>query len=79
MRMAILGVLLAFCAGTALAQSQKKPAGKPQLKQEDHQRMRDDMREVNRGQRAERQRPMTPQEREKLRQDIHDANRNLKR
>jgi uncharacterized membrane protein len=41
------------------------------------------MREVNRdkfgGSRPDRQRQMTPQEREKLRQDIREANQNLKR
>jgi hypothetical protein len=47
--------------------------------------MREDMRNVyrdrggERGARPERQRPMSPQEREKLRLDIQDANRDLKR
>ena len=77
-----LGMLLALSAlsaGAALAQAPWKGEGRPPMKQEDRQRMREDMQEVNRGKQPERQRQMTSQEREKLRQDIRDANREMKR
>ena len=86
MRAFVLGLLFSVFAGHALAQAPKKPEarsqkveGRPLMKQEDRQRMREDMREVNRGQRPEQQRQRTPQEREKLRQDIQDANQHLRR
>src|SRR5260221_12138902 len=70
----------------SFAQGKRHEGGaRQQMKQEERQRMRDDMRSVNRDQKAadrqgrQQQRPMTPQEREKLRQDIQDANRQLKR
>jgi hypothetical protein len=75
----LLFALSALCAGATLAQAPQKGEGRPPMKQEDRQRMREDMQEVNRGQRPERQRQMTSQEREKLRQDIRDANREMKR
>jgi hypothetical protein len=49
------------------------------MKQEDRQRMRDDMHVVNRGQKVERQRQATPQERVRLRRDVQDANKLMKR
>ena len=52
------------------------------MSKEERQRMRDDMRDVYRDKRdpgGKAQRPMSPQERDKLRRDIQDANRNLKR
>ena len=77
---------LALTAADAAAQGKRHEGGaRQQMKQEERQRMRDDMRSVNRDQKAadrqgrQQQRPMTPQEREKLRQDIQDANRQLKR
>ena len=75
--------LVAFAiSGVAAAQHGRRPEGKPQMRQEDRQRMREDMDQVYRDRvpRPERQaRPMTPQEREKLRQDVRDANKQLKR
>lgn len=79
MNTAIFFLMLVVLAGSAHGQEKKKHDGKPQMKQEDRQRMREDMQEVNRGQRPERQRQMTSGEREKLRQDIRDANREMKR
>jgi hypothetical protein len=72
--------------GVASAQG-KRPEGKQQMRQEDRQRMREDMNQVYRdrdrdrdGARQERQpRSMSPQQREKLRQDIRDANKQMKR
>jgi hypothetical protein len=54
------------------------------MRHDDRQRMREDMNQVyrdrDRGPRPERPpRQMSPQEREKLRQDIRDANRQMKR
>ena len=52
------------------------------MRQEDRQRMREDMNQVyrDRGSRPERPaRPMSPQEREKLRKDVQDANKQMKR
>jgi hypothetical protein len=54
------------------------------MRQEDRQRMREDMnqvyRERGRDARPERQgRPMSQQERDKLRQDVRDANKQMKR
>ena len=75
---------LAFAiSGAAFAeQGRRHEGGRQQMRQEDRQRMREDMNQVyrERGPRPERQaRPMTPQEREKLRQDVRDANKQLKR
>jgi hypothetical protein len=56
------------------------------MRQEDRQRLREDMNQVYRDRdrgrdaRPERQgRPMSPEEREKLRRDVQDANRQMKR
>jgi hypothetical protein len=84
MRVIVFLLSLAVC-GVASAQQGRRQEGKPQqMRQEDRQRMRDDMnqvyRERGRDARPERQgRPMSQQEREKLRQDIRDANKQLKR
>lgn len=51
----------------------------PQMTQQDRQRMRDDMRDAYRDRSRDRQRPMTREEREKLRQDIQNANKELRR
>ena len=69
-------------SGVAFAQQGKRHEGKSQMRQEDRQRMREDMNQVyrDRGSRPERPaRPMSPQEREKLRKDVQDANKQMKR
>jgi Flp pilus assembly protein TadB len=76
--------LVAFAiSGVASAQQGKqRQEGKQQMRHEDRQRLREDMNQVyrDRGARPERpQRPMSPQEREKLRQDVRDADKQLKR
>jgi hypothetical protein len=83
-----LALLLALviAAGPAFAQRGEReprglPPGKAQgMSKDERQRMRDDMRDVYRN-RQDRppQRQLSPQEREKLRRDIQDANRDLKR
>jgi hypothetical protein len=85
-RIIALLLALAMTAGSALAQpAWKRGDGRQrQMKQEDRQRMRDDMREVyrdrqGRAERPERARQMTPEERDKLRRDIENANRDLRR
>ena len=79
--MKTLAVLLLTClfAGTALAQERQRPPQKALMKQEERQRLRDDMREVNRGQHQERQRHLTPQQRDRLRRDVQDASKEMKR
>ena len=85
MKIAALPALLALvlCTGSALGQQARKadPRLQRQMKEEDRQRMRDDMREVyrDRQQRPERPRQMSPQERDKLRRDIEETNRDLRR
>jgi uncharacterized membrane protein len=82
---AIVFLLALVLSGVAGAQQGKRHEGKQQMRQEDRQRMREDMNQVYRdrgrdGARPERQgRPMSPEQREKLRQDIRDANKQLKR
>ena len=51
------------------------------MKDEDRQRMRDDMREAYRERqgRPDRPRQMSPEERDKLRRDLEEANRQLRR
>src|SRR5687768_2209626 len=83
----IIALLLALVvmAGSALAQRDFKRDGRQrQMKQEDRQRMREDIRDAyrergERPERAERGRQMTPEERDKLRRDIENANRELRR
>ena len=72
--------------GVAFAQGRRAEGGahgKQQMRQEDRQRMREDMNQVSRDRssRPERppSRPMSPQEREKLRKDVQDANKQMKR
>ncbi len=86
MRAWVFLIALTLATGPALAQrsdrEQKGPPGKQQgMSKDERQRMREDMREVNRDRnRQERPRQqLSPQEREKLRRDIQDANRDLKR
>jgi len=84
--MKTLVLLLALTlSGVASAQG-KRPEGKQQMRHEDRQRLREDMNQVyrdrdrSRDARPERQgRPMSPEQRQKLRQDVQDANRQLKR
>jgi hypothetical protein len=72
-------------SGVASAQGRRadgNPHGKQQMRQEDRQRMREDMNQVyrDRDSRPERPaRPMSPQERERLRKDVQDANKQIKR
>jgi hypothetical protein len=52
------------------------------MSKDERQRMRDDMREVFRDRNRQDRPParqLSPQEREKLRRDIQDANRDLRR
>jgi hypothetical protein len=84
-----LVLMSAVGTGPALAQQnreQKGPPGKQQgMSKDERQRMREDMREVNRDRGGDRNRQaqprqqLSPQEREKLRRDIQDANRDLRR
>jgi len=86
MRAWVFLIALTLATGPALAQrsdrEQKGPPGKNQgMSKDERQRMREDMREVNRD-RNRQDRPrqqLSPQEREKLRRDIQDANRDLRR
>lgn len=86
MKALLLALLVVFGAGDALAQhGRKQHDGKSSRQQsmsrEERERMREDMREVNRERqgRPDRGRPMSAEEREKLREDIQDANKNLRR
>jgi hypothetical protein len=83
MRAFVFLLALAF-SGVASAQHGRRAEGKQQMRHDDRQRMREDMNQVyrdrDRGPRPERPpRQMSPQEREKLRQDVRDANRQMKR
>jgi hypothetical protein len=72
-------------SGAASAQGKRSEGnvhGKQQMRQEDRQRMREDMNQVSRDRNARPERParpMSPQEREKLRKDVQDANKQMKR
>ncbi|HUQ74427.1 MAG TPA: hypothetical protein VM183_06840 [Burkholderiales bacterium] len=86
MKSRVILLVLALAAAPALAQRGDRDAkgvpGKNQsMSRDDRQRMRDDMRDVYRDRdRQERPRQqLSPQERDQLRRDIQDANRNLKR
>ena len=76
-----------LCAGTALAQGQgRRHDQKPQrqMRDDERQRMRDDIRDAyrerpGREERPERPRQLSPEERDKLRRDIDEANRQMKR
>jgi hypothetical protein len=87
-----LALLLAglFAAEPALAQRDRGDDRRPATMSKDQrQRMREDMREVYRERgaergmqsfsRPERPRQLTPEERAKLRRDVQDANRDLRR
>ena len=79
----VLVFLLA--TGVAFAQSgkrQDRPERQDrQMSREDRQRMRDDMRDAyrNRQDRPQKSQQMTDEQRVKLRRDIEDANKDLKR
>ncbi|HZE59632.1 MAG TPA: hypothetical protein VE085_03675 [Burkholderiales bacterium] len=88
--MKLLALLLALtlASGSAMAQrnADREPrgaGGKNQgMSKDQRERMRQDMRNVYQdkgGQARPQQRQMSPQEREKLRRDIQDANRELRR
>jgi Ni/Co efflux regulator RcnB len=81
-RIIALLLALAMTAGAALAQpTGKRDSRQRGMKQEERERMREDMRGVyrDRRERPERGRQMTPEERDKLRSDIENANRELRR
>jgi hypothetical protein len=82
----ILALLVAFalCAAPALAQQGRGDQRKPpprQMKQEERERMRNDMRDAYRQRQEPQQRPrqMSEEERNKLRRDIEDANRSMRK
>ena len=87
--MKILVLMLALIIGAPSAFAQQRDGrggvpGKNQgMTQDQRQRMRNDMQDVyrdrNRQERPPQQRQLSPQEREQLRRDIDNANRNLKR
>jgi hypothetical protein len=83
-RIIALLLMLAVAAGSALAQPAWKRDNRPRhMKQEDRERMREDIRDAyrdrERRERPDRGRQMTPEERDKLRRDIENANRELRR
>jgi hypothetical protein len=86
----LLALLLAasFLSAGALAQRERfngRPRPNSAMSQDERQRMREDMREVyrerslERGARPERPRQLSPEEREKLRRDVQNANKDLRR
>jgi hypothetical protein len=86
MKAVLLVLLVVFAAGDALAQQGRKQhdgklSRQQSMSREERERMREDMREVNRERqgRPDKGRPMSAEEREKLREDIRDANKNLRR
>jgi hypothetical protein len=91
MKTVVLALTLVFAAGTALAQRERGDDRRPAaaMSKDQRQRMREDMREVYRERgaergaqsfsRPERPRQLTPEERAKLRRDVQDANRDLRR
>jgi hypothetical protein len=89
MKAAVLALALVFSTESALAQREGHPRPGPAMSKDQRQRMREDMREVyrerggerglERGARPERPRQMTPEEREKLRRDVQNANKDLRR
>ena len=84
----VLVLVVGLDAGSAFAQ-RDRPDGKARpgqgMSKDERQRMREDMRDVyrdrggDRNARPERPRQMSPEDREKLRRDIQDANKNIKR
>jgi hypothetical protein len=79
---------LAMAAGAAFAQRGEHdgraggPGKNQSMTKDERQRMRDDMREVFRDRNRQDRPParqLSPQEREKLRRDIQDANKSLRK
>ncbi len=74
-----------MAAGPVFAQRGERgggPGKNPSMSKDGRQRMRDDMREVFRDRTPQDrppQRQLSPQEREKLRRDIQDANRDMRK
>jgi hypothetical protein len=71
-------------AGGGLAQPRNDEASKPGTGEQERPRMREQMDDVyrnraERGDRPERPPRMSPEQRERLRRDIEDANKDLKR
>jgi hypothetical protein len=85
MKAAVLFLALVLTTGSAFAQRGERFEGRQRpgqaMSKDDRQRMREDMREVyrERGARPERPRQMSPEEREKLRRDVQNANKDLRR
>jgi hypothetical protein len=83
----ILALIIAAPSAFAQQRDGRAAPGKNQgMSRDERQRMRTDMQDVYRDRGSERarqerpqQRQLSPQEREQLRRDINDANRNLKR
>ena len=83
-RILVLLLSLAFSAQAVIAQPAWKRDGRERLmKQEERDRLRQDLREAyrerDRRERTDRGRQMTAEERDKLRRDIESANRELRR
>jgi hypothetical protein len=91
MKAAVFALAIILAAGTAFAQRDRGDGRRPgaAMSNDQRQRMRDDMREVYRERgaerggerfsRPERPRQLSPEERDKLRRDVQDANRDLRR
>lgn len=88
MKSALFALALVLATDGALAQrngQEGRQRAAPVMSQDQRQRMREDMREVyrergfERGARPERPRQMSPEEREKLRRDVQNANKDLRR
>jgi hypothetical protein len=79
----VLFLALVFAVPAAAQPDRRRGDARPQrhMKDEERQRMREDVRDAYRERqgRPERPRQMSPQERDKLRQDIEEANRSLRR
>jgi hypothetical protein len=77
-----LSLALLLACGSAWPQQGRRHDGKErQMREEERQRLREDMRDAyrQRGERPERPRQMTDAEREKLRRDIEETNRQMRR
>ena len=86
MKLCALLLALTVAAAPAFAQrgerDQRQAPGKNQgMSKDQRQQMREDLRNFNqdRNRQDRQQRQMSPQEREKLRRDIQDANKALRR
>lgn len=88
MKVVALVLALVLATGSAFAQRdrfQGRQRPGPAMSQDQRHQMREDMREVyrersmERGARPERPRQLSPEERERLRRDVQNANRDLRR